>query len=469
MTGKNKYNFLQGSLTAYSQIFFAENKIFALLLLLVSFLDYWTGITGLLSIITANFIAYLMGYNSFELRRGIYGFNPLLVGLGIGVYFAPGWNVLILVILAAMLTFFISIIFEGILSKYGLPFLSVPFLIGIWFLMLAFPSLQNFGLNERGLYTANELYSIGGLSLVKFYDWWNHFFADTSIKTYFLSLGSIFFRYDIFTGIVIAIGLLIHSRISFILSLIGFYTAFYFYQFIGIHPNTLNYSYYGFNFILSAIAIGGYFLIPSKSSFIWTILLIPIIVLITIASDKLFGYFHLSVYALPFNLIVIGFIYSLKIRVDKRGLLTESTVQQKNPETNAYLFKSNKARFNSNYLIPFSFPFYGKWTINQGFNGEYTHKDEWQHAWDFIITDNADKQFKGQGNKLNDYYCYEKSVLAPADGTVIEIVDSVDDNAVGDVNLKENWGNSIVIQHAPGLYSQMSHLQHGSFKVTKGT
>ncbi len=461
-------DFFEGILNSYSQVFFAENKTFSLLLLLISFFDLWTGISGLLSILIANTIARILGYNRLEIRKGIYGFNPLLVGLGIGIYFATAWNVLILIILAAMLTFFISVVLEGFFSKYGLPFLSVPFLLSLWLLMLSFPSLQNFGLSQRDLYTANELYSIGGISLVKLYEWGNQFIAESSLRTYFLSLGGIFFQFNVISGIIIALGLLIHSRIHFLLSLLGFYTAFLFYQFVGVPSVSLNYSYYGFNFILSAIAIGGYFLVPSKSSFLWTILLIPVLVLITIATDKLFGYFHLSVYSLPFNLVVLGFVYALKLRIDKRGNLSEPLVQQKNPETNLYFHQSNRLRFGTDFSIPVNLPFYGKWIINQGHNGKYTHKDEWQHAWDFVIKDENGKEYSGDGTKLSDFYCYDKSIIAPADGTIVEIIDSIEDNSVGETNLRDNWGNSIVIQHATGLYSQTSHIKKGSFKVSKG-
>ena len=461
--------FLSSLLNSYSQVFFSENKILAILLLIISFFDLWAGISGVLSIFVATIVAIVMGYSTLEIKKGIYGFNPLLVGLGIGIYFAPAWNVLVLIVLAAMLTFFISIVLEGFFAKYGLPFLSVPFLLSIWLLMLAFPSLQNFGLSQRDLYTANALYSLGGNSLVRLYEWGNSIIAESSIRTYFLSLGGIFFQFNIFSGIIIALGLLIHSRIHFLLSLLGFYTAFLFYRLLGVPSVSLNYSYYGFNFILSAIAIGGYFLIPSKSSFLWTIFFIPVLVIITIATDKLFGYFHLSVYSLPFNLVVLGFLYALKLRISKRGELVQPAIQQKNPETNLYLYQSNQKRFDYNFLIPISLPFYGEWIVNQGFNGKYTHQDEWQHAWDFIIRDKQGNEYRNNGTNLHDYFCYEKSVLTPADGTVVEIIDSVDDNPVGEVNLKENWGNSIVIQHAAGLYSQMSHLKKGSFKVTKGS
>jgi murein DD-endopeptidase MepM/ murein hydrolase activator NlpD len=67
-----------------------------------------------------------------------------------------------------------------------------------------------------------------------------------------------------------------------------------------------------------------------------------------------------------------------------------------------------------------------------------------------------------------DYYCYNKPVFAPADGYVETIIDNIDDNEIGQVNTINNWGNSIVIRHLNGLYTQISHLRKGTFKVSKG-
>jgi murein DD-endopeptidase MepM/ murein hydrolase activator NlpD len=59
-------------------------------------------------------------------------------------------------------------------------------------------------------------------------------------------------------------------------------------------------------------------------------------------------------------------------------------------------------------------------------------------------------------------------VLAPADGIVQEIVDHVEDNEIGKNNTAQNWGNTIVIKHAEGLYTKLSHLKKHSFKTVKG-
>lgn len=455
-------------LNSYSQIFFSKNKVFAAFLLVVSFFDLWLGIAGFVSVLVANGLALLMGYDEKTIKEGIYGFNPLLTGLAVGIYFAASWNALILVVIVSILTLFVSFVLQGMLSKYALPFLSLPFLLAVWFLSLAFAEFTNIGISAKDIYTYNDLYSVGGLKLIQAYEFMNNFPIAESLKTYFLSLGAIFFQFNILAGFVIAIGLLIYSRQAFLMSLIGFYAAYAFYNFLGIPAESLNHTYFGFNFILSAIAIGSYFLIPSYKSLIWTILIIPILVIITIGSDKIIGKFFLPVYSFPFNIVVLGFIYSLKLRVSPKKGLVSPIIHQKTPEQTAYFYKNALSGENLVYGIRFSLPFFGKWSVSQGVDGEYTHKDAWKHAWDFVITDNENSQFRNNGNDLSDYYCYDKPIVSVADGTVVEVIDGIEDNIVGDINLKQNWGNTIIVQHGIGIFSQYSHLKNGSFKVNKG-
>ena len=464
----NIRNFTKGILNSYSQIFFSDNKIFAVILLIVSFFDVYAGLSGLMAILVSNGLAFGLGYNRINTIKGSYGFNSLLVGLGTGLWYQPGIELFVIVFIISILTFFITITLEGVLGKYGLPFLSIPFLFGIWIVALSGYDFGALGVSERGLYTANELYLIGGKSLVDLYNWWNSLDFIQSIKVYFLSLGAIFFQYNVLSGILIAIGLLFYSRIAFTLSLLGFFTAYYFYQIIGADITTLSYNYIGFNFILTSIALGGFFVVPSRYSYLWIILLLPIVVLMTLSLNRIFITFNLSIYSLPFNIIVLLFLYSLKLRINRKNRLSEVFVQQYSPEKNLYFFKNASERFLEQQYFPVSLPFWGEWTVMQGHSGEYTHKGDWKHAWDFVIEDDTKKQFSGDGSELTDYYCYNKKVLAPAAGLIQEVVDGVDDNNVGDINVNQNWGNSIVIKHTGYLYSQVSHLKPGSIKIAKG-
>jgi murein DD-endopeptidase MepM/ murein hydrolase activator NlpD len=226
--------------------------------------------------------------------------------------------------------------------------------------------------------------------------------------------------------------------------------------------------YIGFNYILTAIALGGFFIIPSKTSYFWVFLLIPLVALLTISLNSVFAVFGISIYSLPFNIIVLLFIYVLKLRSIKNTDIKTVTVQEYSPEKNLYSYLNYKNSLsNFQEKVPIQLPFYGEWTVSQAHNGDITHIGDWQHAWDFII-EQDNKQHKDTGDTVKDYYCYSKVVLATADGIIEEIVDGIDDNVIGEVNLEQNWGNTIIIRHHDKLFTKLSHLQKGSFKVVVG-
>ena len=455
-------------LHSYSKVFFAENKLLGLILVLISFFDYWSGLMGMLAVITVIIAAKTLKFDEEFIQNGALGFNSLLIGLGIGLYFQVSINSLVFTALFALLGLFLTMATWGFMAKYALPFLSIPFLIGMWIVTASFGSLDNFGISERGIYSLNELYSFGGVELVNLYQDAKNYEIPHFWLSYFLSLGAIFFQFNILAGIIIAIGLLIYSRIAFTLSILGFSVAYAFYFYYGISPETLSYTYIGFNFILTAIALGAFYLVPSRTSYLWIIILLPISVIITLASSKILTIWGLPIYSLPFNLVVLLFLYVLKLRTETSNELREPVVQKSSPEANLYYYQNNTERFYSESYLPVYLPVIGNWYISQGQKGEHTHKGEWQYAWDFIINDEKGEQFNGSGDLPEDYYCFGKPAVAPAEGKIIEILDGIDDNIIGEVNMQQNWGNTVIIEHSPYLYSQLSHLKKDSIKVQEG-
>jgi urea transporter len=459
---------VQSILNSYSQVFFSTSKLLAVFLLLISFFDYGAGIGGLVAVLIANLLAWLLGYNKYFLVSGLYGFNALLVGLGVGLFYQPSPELFLLIAVAAVTSFFLTLVFQGVLGKYGLPFLSVPFLVTIWIVALSRGDLNALHISERGIFTYNELYSLGGQTFVNLYDFLENSISSSFIKIYFHSLGAIFFQSHLLAGIIISIGLLIYSRITFVLSVLGYSVAWLFYQAVGIEFNSLGYTFIGFNYILTAIALGGYYLVPGRVSFAWIILLLPAVVLITTSTQQIFLIFRISPYSLPFNVVVLMFLYALKLREKRSENLVETPVQLGKPEKNLYLYSGNLKRFPVAYPVSASLPFFGEWTVSQAHNGEHTHKGAWRHAWDFIITDRSGRQFRGSGDFPEDYFCYGKAVLSPFDGTVIEVVNNIHDNKIADVNTKNNWGNTVIIKCNDYLYAKLSHLKYHSIEVKPG-
>lgn len=459
---------INGSVSSYPQIFFSNNQIFAIILILVTFLDFFTGLSGLIAVLTANAVAYVVGFNRENIYRGYYGFNSLLVGLGLGSMYDPSLGFMLILLSSSVLTLFFTLLFEGVIGKYFLPYLSIPFLAGMWSVILATRQFSQLEISERGIYVLNEMYSLGGNSLVDLYQWFSNLDLAEPVVIYFRSLGAIFFHYHLFAGVLIAIGLIIYSRIAFTLSIIGFYSAYLFYQLIGADISQLSYAYIGFNYILTGIAIGGFYIIPSKYSYLSVVLLVPLIAIIMTATHSIFMIFQLSIYSLPFNVAVLIFLYMLKFRERHFHRPELTQVQHYSPEKNLYHQVNMQDRFKGSIHMNFALPFWGEWVVTQSHNGKYTHKESWKHAWDFEIWDNQRKSFRNTGNVAEDYHCFNKPVLAPADGWIEQVQDDIADNPINEVNLAQNWGNSVVIRHRENLYSQLSHLKKDSVKFKVG-
>jgi urea transporter len=458
---------MPAALNSYSVVFFFNNKLLAIVFLIVTFLNFVAGLSGLIAVLTAVLIAYSMGFDKTLLKQGIYSFNALLTGIGLGTFFEPGWVFFVLLLLAALFSLILSVVLSGWLGKYGLPFLSLPFVISFWLILLPSGQLANLGLTQRNVFWMNEMYAIGGKPLLDFFQTVDNLPLSKMVVVYLRSMSSIFFQDNLVAGILIAITLLISSRISFLLSVFGFISAYLFAHFIGSDMASFSFYNIGANYILVAIAIGGFFTIPSRFSFFWAMLLVPLSSLIILFLRKFLGYFELPMFSLPFSMVTIIFIYFLILRV-KPGKLILTPVQHFSPEINLYTYINSVDRLSGSKYLPLHLPFWGEWTVSQGYNGKYTHKGEWSNAIDVVLVDEMMKTHRILSNQCENFYCFNKPIVAPADGIVLDIIDNIDDNEPGKVNTNQNWGNTIVIKHLNDLYTQMSHLRAGTFKVKKG-
>jgi len=425
------------------------------------------GLTGLLSVITANIAASVLKFDKTTISKGFYGFNSLLVGLGLGYFHELTLVIIVIAIISGFLTLLITIAIQGVLGKYYLPYLSMPFVLCIWIVLSARGMLSGTEDNQSGVYILNKLFIIGGHPLVNLHQWLEGIVTSNFVNGYFLSLGAIFFQYNAFAGFVVAIALLFYSRVAFLLSLLGYSVAWLAYSFFGTDMTQLGYSYIGFNFILGAIAVGGYFYIPSKQSFFWAFAITPVTALLSAGLFVLLKPFNLSLFSLPFNLILLTFIYAFRFRT-VQGKFREVLIQEGTPERNLYSWQSFTKRFPHFGYFQIKLPFLGEWYVAQGQDGGETHKGEWGNAWDFVIINSDRSQYDYDGNSLKDYYCWGQHVLAPGDGSVVIVEDGIDDNNIGQVNTYKNWGNTVIIKHSEGLYSKLCHLQKGSVSVKIG-
>ncbi|WP_460504117.1 M23 family metallopeptidase, partial [Hymenobacter agri] len=173
--------------------------------------------------------------------------------------------------------------------------------------------------------------------------------------------------------------------------------------------------------------------------------------------------------SLPYCTVALLFLYVLLLRQRAGAGLVLTPIQRYSPERNLYAYTTDHERLAHQGAVALTLPFLGTWTCTQGYaDGGPTHLGDWSAALDFAIADADGRTYQGLGLALSDYYAYNKPVLAPADGVVEEVVQHLEDNAIGEVNLAQNWGNTVVIRHAPGLFTQLSHLRAHSVPVQVG-
>lgn len=458
--------FMEGILFSYSQIFFLQHKTAAWIILISSFFMPGLGFWGVLGVTITHILALLMGFDRKHLRDGLLGLNGILVAMALAAYFQPGLPFFIILLAGSMLTLLLAIGTLHWLGSRGLPFLSIPFLIASWTILLSLRGFTAVNPSAGNIFFLNDLFSIGGKTLVDWYLTLNNIPIPEIILGYFKSLSAIIFQYNWMAGLAIALALLFSSRITFLLSITGYLGGYLFYLMVGAIMTPLYYSYIGFNFILMAIALGGFFFIPSWRSFLLVIILMPVLAMLVSGSSAVLANLQLPVFSLPFVAMVLVMMYASYFTT--RPHLQRTLYQQYLPERNLYAWLAWKQRFRDAVPIPTGLPFLGEWTVVQGQDGKHTHKGPWKYAWDFAILGPDGKTFRNGGHIPEDYWCYQLPVVAPAWGRVIDIIDHLPDNPIGEIDLKHNWGNAIVLEHGPGLYSQISHLKAGSFKVSKG-
>ena len=458
----------ESTLNSYSQIFFSKDKLFATFILVATLLIPGIGIWGLLGVIFSNFLAWKLGFHKQTILDGLYGINSLLVILGLTVFFKVNLPFIFVFFAINIFTLILSVGFSNLMARFGLPFLAFPFIIAIWFTFYVMNSYTNLEVDEGNIFFLNKLYKFGGITLLEFYQNFDNLPIPNIIIGYFKSLSAIVFQSSWISGLLISIGLLIASRISFSLSIIGYLIGYFYFIVVGENIQNLQYGYIGFNFFLFAIAVGAFYFVPKRNIHIAVIILTPVLGLLITGLSGFLSTFGLPVFALPFMLMTVLIIYVLTF-THKQDFFPKVVYQTYSPEENLYNYDNYFERFGSSIqYLKIGLPFFGKWKIWQGQNGKHTHKGEWENAWDFVITDKDQNTYKDDGHYLTDYYCYNAPVVAPADGTVVNIIDGIEDNVPGEINMEQNWGNTIVIKHSDYLFSQISHLKQDSFKVKIG-
>jgi murein DD-endopeptidase MepM/ murein hydrolase activator NlpD len=117
--------------------------------------------------------------------------------------------------------------------------------------------------------------------------------------------------------------------------------------------------------------------------------------------------------------------------------------------------------------LPFDdeyFVFWGGRSVEQNYHAAHAGQ---RFAMDLLVVRDG-RSHRGEGQRNEDYFCFGRPILAPADGKVVEVVEGVADNVPGQMNAAQLTGNRVILDHGNDEYSVLAHLRQGSVRVAQG-
>lgn len=116
-------------------------------------------------------------------------------------------------------------------------------------------------------------------------------------------------------------------------------------------------------------------------------------------------------------------------------------------------------------------PFRGNWFVFWGgrtLEHNYHAADPGQRfAADLVVVKDGSSH-RGSGQALEDYYCWDQPIFAPADGKIVSIENGLPDLTPGTMDPENPAGNHVVIDLGAGEFAFLAHLRQGSIGVKAG-
>lgn len=254
--------FVDHILRGVGQVMLQDNPVTGLLFLVGIFISDWVaGLYAILGTLVSTGTALLFGAPNHEVSRGLYGFNGTLIGLSLAYYLQRGMILPVYVIVASM---FVTIVTAAIKHVFGTNghALTGPYVLTSWIFLGA-------------LYTFTRLSSAPTLGVP-------HVTIDPISVTAFGPVDAlvsilngpaqVMFQANVWTGAIFLVALAVNSRISCLAAVLGSAIGVGIAWSLGAAPNAIREGLYGFNAVLTAIALGGLFFLLHRTTLFLSIL-----------------------------------------------------------------------------------------------------------------------------------------------------------------------------------------------------
>lgn len=206
--------------------------------------------------------AMALGADRSQVRAGLFGFNGALVAIALLYFLQPGVLTWGCVVFAAACSTVLMAAMLNLMSVWKMPVLTAPFVLTSLAVFLAtarFGRLESTQLlPTAGLPKAVSVEGVVTLSTVG--------------EGLFNGVAQVFFQGNVVTGAIFALGLLVASRTACAAALAGSMTGLLVAWGMGAAEPAIRSGAFGFNSVLTAIAIAGVFFVLDRVSLIYALL-----------------------------------------------------------------------------------------------------------------------------------------------------------------------------------------------------
>ncbi|WP_310074640.1 urea transporter [Phyllobacterium sp. 1468] len=261
--------FFDWCLRGIGQVVFQNNPLSGLIILLALFFNSAIyGTICILGVVVATATAILLKADKGMIRDGLFGFNGALVALALVAFtsadFRTGavpspYMTVYIVFAAAMTTVTFSSI-AALLGPHKVAALTSPFVLIGWLFLFAVLKFDSIHAGPLAKPVSPDQYATDVAYLLP-----------TWYQGIGNAIGQIFFQDNWITGYLIVLGIAINSRISAGMGLIGAAGAALVAVVFGGPEGAIRDGLFGYNAALTAIALGGFFLVLTWRSFIYTL------------------------------------------------------------------------------------------------------------------------------------------------------------------------------------------------------
>lgn len=130
--------FINAFLSGFSEIFLLKSVLAGTLILIGIFIaSRKAGVYAIVSNLIGFLAVIVLGANHDQINEGLFGYNVILTVLALGIAFRTRIQRPISIVLGILLTVVIHAGMTTLLTPYGLPVFTLPFIIATWIMLFA--------------------------------------------------------------------------------------------------------------------------------------------------------------------------------------------------------------------------------------------------------------------------------------------------------------------------------------------